>query len=354
MKPKFRFPFLIGALIIIALAYYFYSTDRSTEMVLVGTIDANQVIVSSKIAGRIEKLPVEEGVHVNAGDLIATIDSAELEAQKNAAQATLASLRSQVGGTVSSEKQASGETRSQVVNAQANAAAAHAALQQAQADLERQQLDTRRTVELAQQGVASQQDRDHAEAALRVSQAQVKTASEQAAAAEAALNVAIAGTHRAQTAASTVAATRSQMASAEAQLAEAETRLGYTKIYAPVSGVVSLWAARQGEVVNVGTPIITIVDLNETWVYAAIPETYAQKVILGDQLKVRMPGGEEVDGKVIAKAGEADFATQRDVSRRKRDIKTVQLKLKINNPGMKYVPGMTADVLVPQKMLEHK
>ncbi len=344
----------MGVLILIALSYYFFSTDRSSDMVLVGTVDANQVIVSSKIAGRIEKLLVEEGSHVNAGDLVATLDSAELEAQKRAAEASLASLKSQLGGTISSQKQATGETSSQVANAQANEAASRAALQQAQADLDRQKLDTQRTIQLAAQGVASQQDRDHAEAALRVAEAKVKTAAEQASAAEAALKVAIAGTHRAQTATSTVASTRSQIASAEAQVAETETRLGYTKVYAPVSGIVSVWAARQGEVVNAGTPIVTLVDLDETWVYAAIPETYAQKVQLGDRLDVRMPGGERVPGTIIAKAAEGDFATQRDVSRRKRDIKTVRLKLKIENPGMKYVPGMTADVLVPQKKLESK
>ncbi len=56
---------------------------------LIGIVDANQVIVSSKIMGRVEKLYVDEGSKVKAGDLIAEIDSAELEAQKNAAQATI-------------------------------------------------------------------------------------------------------------------------------------------------------------------------------------------------------------------------------------------------------------------------
>jgi HlyD family secretion protein len=354
VKPKFRFPIFIGVLVIAAVVYYFLTTDRSTDMILVGTVDANQVIVSSKIAGRIDSLKVEEGTPVKAGELIATIDRAELVADRDAARSTLASLRSQLGGSRYSEKQAAGETTSQVANARANVAAARATLAQAQADLGSQLLDTQRTVELAQQGVASKQDRDHAEAALRVSQAQVKAAAEQVSAAEATLRTAIAGTNRAQAAITNVSSARDQMAAAEANLAAAQTRLGYTNIYAPVTGIVSLWASRQGEVVNPGEPIVTVVDLNDTWVYAAIPETYAQKVKLGDVLQVKMPGGEKVSGTVIAKAAEGDFATQRDVSRRKRDIKTVRLKFKIDNPGMKYVPGMTADVLVPQSKLESK
>jgi hypothetical protein len=74
-------------------------------------------------------------------------------------------------------------------------------------------------------------------------------------------------------------------------------------------------------------------------------------VALGDHLQVRMPGGERVDGTVLVKSAEGDFATQRDVSRRKRDIKTIRLKLLIANPGERFVPGMTAEVLLPRRRL---
>jgi HlyD family secretion protein len=354
VKPKARFPIFLGIMVLAAVAYYFYSTDRSTDLVLIGTVDANQVIVSSKITGRIEKLTVEEGTPVKVGDPIATVDSDELRAQKNAAQATLASLRSQVSGTQFNEKQVVGETENNVANARATLSAANAALAEAQADFERQQLNTRRTVALAQQGVASQQDADNAEATLRASQAHVQTAKEQASAAAAAVRVFEARLNQAQAAGMTVTSTRQQMQNAQAQLAQAETRLGYTSIVAPVSGTVSVWAARQGEVINPGEAIVTIVDLSNTWVYAAVPEQYSDKVQIGDMLTVRMPSGEQFQGKVIAKSAEADFATQRDVSRTKRDIKTVRLKVKIDNPGQKYTPGMTAEVLIPKKKLESK
>ena len=64
-----------------------------------------------------------------------------------------------------------------------------------------------------------------------------------------------------------------------------------------------------------------------------------------------MPSGGTIQGKIINKSAEADFATQRDVSSRKRDIKTIQLKLLIDNPGEKYVPGMTAEVYIPKDRL---
>lgn len=125
--------------------------------------------------------------------------------------------------------------------------------------------------------------------------------------------------------------------------------IGYSKVYAPVTGKVDVWAARQGEVVAAGTPIVTIVDLSQTWVYAPLPETQADAVQLGDELRVVLPSGADVQGKVISKAAEADFATQRDINGgRKRDIKTVQLKLLIPNQGEQFVPGMTADVYIPK------
>jgi multidrug resistance efflux pump len=349
MKPNKFFIFLF-ILLAIATGYYFYSTDRTTETVLIGIVDANQVIVSSKVMGRIEKLYVDEGSKVKAGDLIAEIDSAELEAQKNAAEAMIRSYDSQVSSTRATQAQTLGETNSGVVNAQARLAAARATLAQAQADLARIQSDSQRMIALAQVGVESEQDRVRADQQLKAQQAVVVSAQKNVEAAQADLNTAIARTHQQGAAASNVAANQAQVANARAQLAEAETRLGYTKIYAPVSGTVSVRATRQGEVVNPGEPIVTIIDFGDTWVRAEAPETEARFVADGDRLKVRLPAGKPIEGTVIFKAVESDYATQRDVSRRKRDIKTIGLKLKVDNPDGALVPGMTAEVLLPQPL----
>jgi HlyD family secretion protein len=209
-------------------------------------------------------------------------------------------------------------------------------------------------VGLAEQGVASQQDKDRAEAQLQAQLAAVQSLKDQVNAAQADLNAAIARTHQAHAAQSTVAATRADLANAAAQRAEAQVRLGYTKVIAPVSGTISVRAAREGEVVSPGQAIVTIVDLGDSWVIASVPETYADHIALGDVFQIRMPSGQSVPGKVFFKAVEGDFATQRDVSRRKRDIKTVGLKLRIDNPNELFVPGMTADVLVPPATLERE
>jgi multidrug resistance efflux pump len=354
MNAKYRVFAMLGVVFLLSLAFYFFSTRGTSDVVLIGTVDANQVIVSSKVAGRIERLLVDEGQSVKQGDLIAQIDNQDLTAEVDSARATLVGMRSQVRQSSESYESTHGETDAQVNNAAAALQAAQASLEESEANERQQALDTKRTVALADEGVASQQDRDRAVQTLSADQARVRANREQVKAARATLNTMRARINQAAAARSNIAATEGQKDSASAKLAEAEVRLGYTRIVAPVNGIVSVRAAREGEVVNVGTPIITIVDLTQTWVYASIPETEAQAVKLADTLQVRMPGGERVSGKIIAKAAEADFATQRDVSRSKRDIRTVRLKLLIDNPRETYVPGMTAEVLLPQRLIAAK
>jgi HlyD family secretion protein len=351
MNARNRIFIILGVLFVISLGWYFFSTKRTEDLQLIGTVDANEVIVSSRIPGRIEKLTVDEGDTVNAGQLIATIQSDDLAAARNAAEATAASQHYLVQQARDTERQLGGSTASQVANSEAQLQAAKATLVQAQAQLDHQNADTSRTVELAAQGVASQQLRDEQVTALAAAKAAVDAAQQNVAAAAAALKVAQANTAQAEAQTKAVDATRSQMQNAQALLSQAQVQLGYAQVTAPISGKVNVRAARQGEVVSAGTPIITITDLTQTWIYAPLPETQADAVQLGDMLRVVMPSGATLQGKIIEKSAEADFATQRDVSRRKRDIETVRLKLLIDNPGMRYVPGMLAEVYIPKDKL---
>jgi HlyD family secretion protein len=351
MNPRNRIFILIGILFVISLCWYFFSAHHSDDLQLIGTVDANEVVISSRIPGRIQTLNVDEGDDVKAGELIATIESDDLAAAQKAAEATAASQHYKLQGASDTERQTRGGMSSEVTNAEAQLTSARATLVQAQAQYEHQEADTSRTVALAGQGIMSDQARDEAASSLRASQATVDSARANVAAAQASLKVAIANTIQAQAAAKTVAATRGEMQNAQALLNQAQVELGYARVVSPIAGKVNVRAARQGEVVAAGTPIVTITDLTQTWVYAPLPETEADAVQLGDSLRVVMPSGATMPGKVIAKSAEADFATQRDVSRRKRDIKTVRLKLLIDNPEMRYVPGMLAEVYIPKNKL---
>ena len=352
MSARNRFFVLLGVIFVIAAAYYFFSTDHSRDMILIGTVDSNQVIVSAQVEGRIQKLLVDEGTPVKAGDLIAVLDPSELQAQEAAAKATIASLEHKVAEMEHTEASTSGSTTSDVANAEAKLSSAKAQLLQAKATLDRTESDSRRTIALAKAGIASDQERVQAETSLQAAEANVLAQQDLVTASEADLKAAIARTHQANAARSTVASTEADLKNAIALKNQAAVRLGYTNVYAPVSGTVSVRAARQGEVVNIGSPIVTIVDLSDTWARVAIPETSADHIGYGDVLRVRLPGGTVTSGKVFFKGVEGDFATQRDVNRRKRDIKTIVLKVRLENPKGTYVPGMTAEVLVSPEQLK--
>jgi multidrug resistance efflux pump len=342
---------ILGILTVGSLIWYLMTVSRSQDLQLIGTVDANEVVVSSKIPGRIQSLLVDEGQQVQAGQLIAVIESEDLAAAHKAAEATAASQSSKLGESEETEQQDRGETSSAAVNAEAQVLAAKAALAQAQANYDHQQADTSRIVALAQQGILSDQAKDDAVTSLQAAKAAVETARENIAAAEAALRQAHAHELLTNVAARTVDESRGAAENARALAEQAKVELGYAQVFAPVSGKVNVRAARQGEVVAAGAAIVTIMDLSETWVYAPLPETQADAVQIGDSLKVEMPSGATLQGKVINKAAQADFATQRDVGSRKRDIETVQLKLLIDNPGEKYVPGMIAEVYIPKSKL---
>ena len=344
--------FLILALLTVgSLIWYLVTVRPSTDLQLIGTVDANEVVVSAKIPGRIQTLTVDEGQDVKAGHLIAMIESDDLQAARKAAEATAASQKWKLGETVETELQDRGETGNAAVNAEAQVRAAQASLAQAEANYDHQKADTSRTVALAKQGIMSEQASDEAATSLQAAKAAVDTARENVAAAEASLRQARAHELLTAVAGRTVNETRDEAQNARALADQAKVELGYAQVFAPVSGKVNVRAARQGEVVTVGAPIVTIMDLTQTWVYAPLPETQADAVQLGDSLRVVMPSGATLQGKVINKSAEADFATQRDVSARKRDIKTVQLKLLIDNPGERFVPGMIAEVYIPKNKL---
>jgi multidrug resistance efflux pump len=343
---------ILGLLTVGSLIYYFYTVRPTSNLKLIGTVDANEVVVSSKIPGRIQTLTVDEGQQVQAGQLIAIIESDDLQAARKAAEANTASQQGKLAESVETVHQDSGETGSATVNAESMLKAAKAALAQAQANYDHQQADTSRTVALAQQGIMSEQAKDDAVTSLAASKAAVEAARENVAAAEASLRQAHAHELLTTVAARTVDSTRDAVENARALADQAKIQAGYAQIFAPVSGRVNVRAARQGEVVAAGAAIVTIMDLTQTWVYAPLPETQADSVQLGDILTVTMPSGATLQGKVINKATQADFATQRDVGSRKRDIETVQIKLLIDNPNERYVPGMIAEVDIPKSKLK--
>jgi HlyD family secretion protein len=352
MKRRSPIVLFLAALFLAATVYYLFFTEQSQGLILEGIVDANQVVVSPKVQGILERLNVDEGSTVQAGELIATLDRAELDANLEADRATVANLRSQLAQSQSNYQMACTETAGDLAGAQARLSVAKAQLAQSQSQLERVRNDFQRTEALSAQGVSAKQDLDHWTADVRTQQATVNAQTEQVRAAEADLMHAQAGQFRKSAAQSAVDSTQAQLHNAESELSAAQARLSYTQVVAPISGVVSVLVARQGEVVGPSAPVATLIEPRSTWVRVGIPENYADQIGVGEKLAIKLPSGQSVDGTVLTKGVEGDFATQFDLNQLNRNIRCVSLKIAVPNPDLSITPGMTAKVLLHPTQLK--
>jgi HlyD family secretion protein len=348
-----KFVFFLVLLFLLALGIYWFSTPRGNEMPLTGIVDGNEVIVSPQITGRMVNLTVDEGSEVKKGDLIAELDPKELEASLAAARANVSSLEAQVREANNNYSLTNDQMNASLKQAQATLTSTRAQFDQARANLWRDQTDYDRMQKLFDAGVESAQDFDHAKAQLQSSQANVQALQESVSAQAAAFDLAKANLQQVNVRQSEIATTIAQLEQARASEAETATQLGYTKIYSPIGGIVSVRVAKQGEVVMQGSPIVVIVDVDQLWVQADVEESYIDSVQFGQTLRVRLPSGDILQGQVFFKGVENDFATQRDVSRTKRDIKTFAIKVSVPNKDRRLFTGMTATVLLPSRKKEN-
>ena len=342
-----KFFVFVGALFVVALVIYFATTPRGNDIPLTGIVTGNDVIVSPQLPGRMIRLNVDEGSEVHKGDLIAELDPSEYISARDSAEANVRMLEAKVNSAQSTRNWTDDQTSAALRQAEATLTSTRSQLTQAQANLWRDQQTLKREQALFDRGVESAQNRDLADAAARASDATVKSFEDQVRASEAQVALAKANRQQLDVQQSDVAATRAQLMQARADKVTAEVHLKYMKIYSPLDGIVSVRAARQGEVLQAGEPIVTILDIDHLWVQADVEESYIDSVQLNQVLKIQLPSGNIIEGPVIFKGVESDFATQRDVSRTKRDIKTFSIKVAVPNPERRLISGMTATVLLP-------
>jgi multidrug resistance efflux pump len=349
MTKQRRIVLVLLVVLVAAVAGIAVWRANQHDIVLIGVVDANDVVVTPRVQARLDSLMVDEGSEVKAGQLIASLESSELAAQAASVAASTLSARAQLSESRSSALQITGTTSAGLSGARARVASAEATLQREQAQLAQDSADASRSTMLAKSGGLSPADLERATNTYHAQLAIVAARREEVGAAEADLASAESGSHAVAAAQSAVATTEAKVRGARADSLAAMTRLNYAELRAPVSGIIQVLAARRGELVGPGTPIAVIVDPEHLWVRVAAPETDAGAVAVGDSLEVRLPSGEAVRGKVISKGAEGEFATQHDVSSSKRDIRAITMRVAIPNPRHTIVPGMTVSVVMPTR-----
>jgi HlyD family secretion protein len=342
-----RILFLVVILGAIGAWIYYSQTRPRGEMVLTGIVTTDEVIVSSQVQGRLQELYIKQGDWVKKGERLATIEPEQWQADIAYYEQTQKTAATQVAVAEAVLRLQEEQISSQIAQSEANLAAAGAQVAQMQADLENARLTFQHEEEAYRRGAEARQLYDQARTAYDAQKARFESAQKQRDAAEAALNVAKANLRQLAVQRATIEVNKHQVEAAGAQKDKAAVQMGYTSITAPIDGIVDVRAARQGEVVNPAQAIVTLIDPDNLWVRVDIEESYIDGIHLGDKLPVRLPSGEVREGTVFYRAVDADYATQRDVSRTKRDIKTFEVRLRCDNKDRALAVGMSAYVTLP-------
>ncbi|MGE4295666.1 MAG: HlyD family secretion protein [Campylobacterales bacterium] len=247
----------------VALSGCFFEGETTTSQEVAtgnGRLEATEILVAAKGAGRIVEMRVDEGDWVDAKEVLARIDSETLISQLKQAKAQLEQAKTAVGSA-----------RAQLRLRQSEKAALEATLLQRKAELEAAKSRYERTLALSGEGAASKQEQEDTLARLLSAEAAVSAASAQIAAAEAAVTAA-----RTQ-----IVSAESSVEAAEAQVEYIQTLIRDNTLTAPRAGRVQYRIAQPGEVVGSGGRVVSLLDLSEVYMTFFLPTAQAGKVALG-------------------------------------------------------------------------
>ncbi len=341
---------IIVILLLAAIGTLYVTVFRQpNEIVITGIVTTDDIIVSSQILGKLDRLLVKEGDQVKSGEVLGVIQPQEWQADMSYYSSSERQSAAQVTQSEADLKYQEEQTTNQIHQAEANLSSARSQVTQAEADHENAQLTYQREEALYTRGADSKQAYDQARTARDSAKAHLDAVCKQRDAAEAAVALAKSNAQQVASRKATLQAMIQQLAAAGAQKEKAKVKLDYTEIHAPVDGTIDVRAAYQGEVVNPGQAIVTVIDPDNLWVRADVEETYIDRIHLGDKMTVHLPSGAVREGTVTFRGIDADYATQRDVSRTKRDIKTFEVRLRCDNRDRSLAVGMTAYVTMPLK-----
>ena len=263
----------VGLLIIVSLGYRLFWYRTPVTVIVVkkieikgkvhgpGTVQSKVgVTVSAKITGILEKLHADQGSRVKKGQLLAELDISELKARAASARAA--------------------ENR-----ARHDLSRAKAVLQRAEANLVLAQTNYQRNLELSKPGYISQADFDNTKAALKVAESEVKSSE------------------------SDVEALQAQVTQAESETHAAEAVFAYTRILAPMDGLIIVRKAEVGDTVSPGTPIFQMVDY-QIWAASWIDETKVAQLREGQKASIKLRSGRDFQGEVVRLNRAADTVTR--------------------------------------------
>ena len=234
-------------------------------------VDGHIVPVVAKVGGYIAKVTVGENDHVNEGQLLVQLDTAELAVRLAQANADLAAARASAGGPG-----VTGQAEAQVQTAAGQQGALQAQVTAARVNLNRARDDLQRMRELAAKQIVSQQTLNAANGRFEAAAAELAAAQRQAAAAGGTVSGAQAGTR--------VATAR--LEAMEAARANAALQLSYARVTSPAKGTISRKTVEVGQLVQPAQQLMSIVADTGAWVTANFKETQLSRMKIGQPVDI--------------------------------------------------------------------
>jgi len=331
-SPGFRIAIIIGVVILLVVGFFVYRYVTSYESTDDAEVDGHINSISARISGHVIKLNVLDNQYVQSGTVLVEIDPADYQVAYERAKADFDDAQAAAAAAGVNVPITSVNTTSQVSATEADVAssragiagarqqyeAAKAQLAQAVANDVKAQNDLGRYKQLVDKQEISQQQYDQAVAASRASAAAVDAAratadaaQQQVTQAQGKLVQAEANLSSAQTAPRQMEVTRSRAASAlaeaqlkKAELDQAQLNLQYTKVTAPVAGVVSDRTVEVGQNVAPGQELMKVIPLNDVWITANFKETQLREMKVGQPVTIEVDAsGRKYKGKVDSLAG---------------------------------------------------
>lgn len=311
---------LIGVIAIVSLIGFFAA--KPDALIIQGEAEATEFRVSGKVPGRIKEFKFEEGMAVKRGDTLVLIDSPELLAKIDQAQAAQSAAEAQ------NRKAIKGARQELIMGA-------YEMWQKAEVGVEITKKSFDRVQKLYDKEVVSAQKRDEAEAQYKAAVATAKAAKSQ-------YQMAVNGAEQEDKASALALVNR-----AKGAVSEVKSYLGEIFLVSPIDGEVSEIFPKHGELVGTGAPIMTITNLEDIWFTFSVREDILNGMQTGNTLKLKIPalGDKEVEAKVTFIKAMASYATWRSTKVSGQfDAKTFEVRAKPIAKVDGLRPGMTAIV----------
>ncbi len=319
MKAKFILLIVIVVLIGIVYLCWNLSQDTSPGPGFAGgngRLEATEIDISAKLAGRIIEIKADEGDFVKAGDILAVMETEVLQAQLNEAKAQ-----------VFKAKASEASMKAQVDVKKSDVVAAQATVAQRQSELEQIQRKFKRTKVLTDEGVMTAEDYDVDETNEMAAKAIVETAKAQVGVAESTVKAAEAEVFGATAA----------VHAAEATVARIEADIKDSHLAAPCDGRVQYRIAQPGEVVSAGGKVLNYIDLSDVYINFFLPAAEAGKVAIGAEARIILDAAPEypIPARVTYVASQAQFTPKTVETESERQKLMFRVKAKVDRTLLK-------------------